>query len=73
MDVFETIVVVLLLVGALIGLAYIFWRYWWFFRNPQRHIPSGENIVSPADGKVVYVKRVQPMTPVISIKKEKTS
>ena len=71
MDLFETITVVLLLIGALIVLVYISWRYWWFFRNPHRHIPPDENIVSPADGKVVYVKRVRPNMPVISIKKKK--
>lgn len=31
----------------------------WFFRNPERDIPSDENaIVSPADGKVIVVDRV---------------
>ena len=30
-----------------------------FFRDPERYIPSGEDsIVSPADGKVIVVKRV---------------
>ena len=29
----------------------------WFFRNPARTIPSGENvIVSPGDGKVVAIE-----------------
>jgi phosphatidylserine decarboxylase len=49
--------------------AFLFWRYVWFFRNPPRSIPSGQNIVSPADGTVVYVKQVQPREKVISIKK----
>ena len=31
----------------------------WFFRNPERDIPSDENsIVSPADGKVIVIGRV---------------
>jgi phosphatidylserine decarboxylase len=55
-----------LLVLALAG--YIFWRYFWFFRNPPRKAPYGENLVSPADGTVVYVKEVEPREPVISIK-----
>jgi len=30
----------------------------WFFRNPERDIPSDENsIVSPADGKVIVIGR----------------
>ena len=37
--------------------AYLFWRYYWFWRNPPRTVPPGENFVSPADGTVVYVKR----------------
>ncbi len=48
--------------------AFLFWRYVWFFRNPDRTIAQGENIVSPADGTVVYVKRVQPNEEVIVIK-----
>jgi len=50
--------------------AYFFWRYVWFFRNPDRQPPKGEQIISPADGTVVYVKHVSPMEPVISIKKK---
>ncbi len=49
--------------------AFLFWRYIWFFRNPGRTIPGGQNIVSPADGTVVYVKQVQPQEKVIAIKK----
>lgn len=41
----------LTLTGALSVLAYR------FYRDPERSIPSGENvIVSPADGEVVYIK-----------------
>ncbi|MBN2645201.1 MAG: phosphatidylserine decarboxylase family protein [Desulfuromonadaceae bacterium] len=32
----------------------------YFFRNPDRTVPQGQNLViSPADGKVVYVGKVQ--------------
>jgi phosphatidylserine decarboxylase len=55
-----------ILVAALA--AYGFWRYIWFFRNPSRKPPAGDNLVSPADGTVVYVKEVEPREPVISIK-----
>jgi phosphatidylserine decarboxylase len=60
------IVFLILILGA--G-AFLFWRYVWFFRNPPRIIPAGQNIVSPADGTVVYVKQVQPREKVIAIKK----
>lgn len=52
---------------ALLG-AFLYWRYVWFFRNPPRKPPSGENIVSPADGTVVYVTLVNPHDDVITIK-----
>lgn len=48
--------------------AYLMWRWVWFFRNPPRTVPPGENIVSPADGTVVYVKTVEPEEEVIVIK-----
>jgi len=47
---------------------YLYWRYVWFFRNPPRTAPSGENIVSPAGGTVVYVALARPGEEVISIK-----
>lgn len=59
----------LFLVAAFASLGgYLFWRYVWFFRNPERVPPEGENIVSPADGTVVYVTRVEPRQEVITIK-----
>ena len=30
----------------------------WFFRDPDREIPSGPVAVSPADGKVIWIKRI---------------
>lgn len=50
------------------GAAWAYWRYVWFFRNPPRVTPAAAGIVSPADGRVVYVNRVAPGEPVISVK-----
>ncbi len=59
-----------LLVLLLLGLGvFLFWRFYWFFRNPQRRVPTGEGLLSPADGKVVYVRKVEPREPVLIIKK----
>jgi phosphatidylserine decarboxylase len=58
----------LLITGTLILAGYLYWRYVWFFRNPDRVAPWGENIVSPADGTVVYVKGIAPDQDVITIK-----
>jgi phosphatidylserine decarboxylase len=66
--VFGTLILVMAM--AMAGL-YLFWRYVWFFRNPERRIPQGEQILSPADGTVVYAERVAPDEPLISIKKGK--
>jgi phosphatidylserine decarboxylase len=54
---------------VIIVAAFLFWRFFWFFRNPSRSAPPGETLLSPADGKVVYVRMVQPNEPVITIKK----
>lgn len=48
---------------------YLFWRRVWFFRNPSRLPPPGGSILSPADGRVVYVRHVQSREAVLSIKK----
>jgi phosphatidylserine decarboxylase len=58
-----------LLIPALALGGYAFWRYVWFFRNPPRRIPDAEGVVSPADGTVVYVKRVEPGADVVTIKR----
>ena len=52
--------------GALAG--YLFWRHVWFFRNPERAPPGAEGLLSPADGTVVYVKKVAPGEDVVVIK-----
>jgi len=47
---------------------YVFWRQFWFFRDPHRTPPPDSGLVSPADGTVVYVKKVEPGADVIVIK-----
>jgi phosphatidylserine decarboxylase len=61
------IVIIAVLTVTLAG--YLYWRYIWFFRNPPRVAPPGDNFVSPADGTVVYVSMVKPQEEVITIKK----
>jgi len=61
--------VLLLALLTLCAIAYLYWRYVWFFRNPARKIPSeGSGILSPADGSIVYVKEVAPGEETITIK-----
>ncbi len=60
-------ILILLCCGSVLCL-FLFWRHIWFFRNPERHAPTGQNLVSPADGHVVYVKRLKPYEDIIVIK-----
>jgi len=44
------------------------WRFYLFFRDPKRTAPMGNNVVSPADGYIVYIKEVKKGEVPISIK-----
>jgi phosphatidylserine decarboxylase len=61
------LVVAALAAGLALG-GYFFWRYVWFFRNPERAAPAAPGLVSPADGTVVYARKVGPGEPVVVIK-----
>jgi len=50
----------------------IIWRYLFFYRNPDREIQYDQkSILSPADGFIVYCKRINPKENIFSIKKNK--
>jgi phosphatidylserine decarboxylase len=57
------------IVALLLGAGFLFWRHIWFFRDPPRTVPALPGLLSPADGTVVYVRRVAPGEPVVSIKR----
>jgi len=57
----------LVVAGAAAG-GYLFWRRYWFFRDPARKPPAEAGLVSPADGTVVYVRDVEPDEDVVVIK-----
>jgi phosphatidylserine decarboxylase len=61
--------IILGITGLSLFSAYLYWRFVWFFRNPER-TPPGSGLVSPADGRVVYVQEVGPREKVITIKKK---
>ncbi len=55
---------VLALIGLLLKQGYIYVPsilllvfLMWFFRNPERHTPEGDHIVSPADGTVIKIEK----------------
>lgn len=62
------LILIIALISAVLLAAFLFWRYVWFFRNPPRSVPAGMNVVSPADGTVVYVKDLRAGDEVIVIK-----
>jgi phosphatidylserine decarboxylase len=39
--------------------SFLFWRFYYFFRDPKRVAPPGRVIVSPADGCLLYVKEIK--------------
>jgi phosphatidylserine decarboxylase len=57
-----------LISAALAVAVFLYWRYVWFFRNPVRSVPAESGILAPADGAVVYVKKVEPHQEIISVK-----
>jgi phosphatidylserine decarboxylase len=59
------------LLAALVPL-FALYRFWFFFRNPRRDIPEGDLVVSPADGRVLYVSMLEGEQAPFSIKKGKT-
>lgn len=61
-------ILALALAGACGAAALAYWRWVWFFRDPPRTPPAEAGIVSPADGTVVYVRRVAPNDDVVVIK-----
>ncbi len=63
--------IVLLTVLIICIALYCYWRFFFFYRNPDRDIPEGKNIVSPAEGTIVYVKMIEGDDALISIKKKR--
>jgi phosphatidylserine decarboxylase len=63
-----TLKIVLKIAGGYLAL-FAAWRFLFFFRNPNRKVKTDDRLVlSPADGFVMYVRRVLPGEPVISVK-----
>ena len=58
--------------GALaVILIVVLWRYLYFFRDPDRSVPDGRNVVAPADGTIVYIKDFKDGVAPIAIKNAK--
>ncbi len=64
----EIIIITLCLVVIVV---YFWWRFYFFFRDPERDAPEGRDILAPADGKIVYIKKVTKNIIPMSIKEGK--
>lgn len=63
--------IILLLISVFLVL-FVLWRFLFFFRNPARIVIADDSLVlSPADGFVVYVRRVRHGDPVFAVKEAK--
>jgi phosphatidylserine decarboxylase len=61
--------VTVLLVWAVQGMAFVTIVMWMFFRDPDRLVPADAGVVvSPADGRVIHVRRLEPGEPLRSEK-----
>jgi phosphatidylserine decarboxylase len=40
-------------------ISFLVWRFYYFFRDPPRHPPDGRIVVAPADGYLLYTRRVE--------------
>jgi phosphatidylserine decarboxylase len=49
--------------------SFAFWRFYYFLRDPKRKAPEGRVIVSPADGYILYIRKVEPGTNPRPVKK----
>jgi phosphatidylserine decarboxylase len=59
----------LLWATALLTAGFLYWRIYFFLRNPRRTPPPGDHLIlAPADGYVTYVKPVQQGEVPIAIK-----
>jgi phosphatidylserine decarboxylase len=64
------LVIILSMVAIGVALA-IYWRFFYFFRDPDRITPSGDNIVAPADGTIIYIRKVEEGKVPLAIKNRK--
>ena len=60
--------------GFVVLVLFVILFFYRFFRNPVRKIPGGRNdIVSPADGRVIYIKELEKNQVPVSIKKKRVA
>jgi phosphatidylserine decarboxylase len=64
--------IVTFIAGIVILLLFIGLYYYRFYRNPNRTIPGDKNdIVSPADGRIIYIKELEVNKTPVTVKKKR--
>lgn len=59
-----------ILAPALTGLLFVMLFFYRFYRNPKRDVViNPSNVLSPADGRIIYIKELEPGMLPVSIKK----
>ena len=64
-------IIYILIFFLILFFLFLYWKFYFFFRNPERIVPDGNNIVSPADGTVVYIRKIDNSLVPMSIKGKK--
>ncbi len=64
-------IIIALVAFAGMFICWLYWRLFYFFRDPERKVPTGDNIVAPADGTVVYANICEDGYAPVTIKKGK--
>ncbi|MDY6966252.1 MAG: phosphatidylserine decarboxylase [Halobacteriota archaeon] len=62
---------ILIILAILTIISTTYWRYFYFFRDPDRTPPNGNNIVAPADGTIMYIRKIEDGKVPIAIKNGK--
>jgi phosphatidylserine decarboxylase len=63
----------LLATAAALTACFVYWRFYFFFRDPARTPPSGDHLIlAPADGHVTYVTRVTRGQIPVAVKQDRT-
>ena len=63
-------ILVPMLVVLMVGIV-VLWRIHYFFRDPERRTPEGRNVISPADGTIVYIRKIEHGLAPIAIKEKR--
>ncbi len=67
----DSLLILLVVVGVVLLATWAYWRFHLFDRDPDRTPPEGakDGVLAPADGTILYVRRVNAEEPPIAVKR----